>query len=211
MASHQPIPNPTLFGAQAPSPGLFGGTTRGSSTAPSPTTPFGQSSTTTSAIGAPSTSTFGSEGFGGGTDTSFGTTAPAAGRRFGSVPAQSTFGGSTVEASTLTATPFGGGFSFGGSGGTRNVPFLVTSRQEGTNLTTNWLETISSMWQFENKSFEELRFEDYSQGNRGTTSPAPAPSGSDDVEAASASDSPSKRLRENDDTEETSPVGKSSS
>lgn len=77
-----------------------------------------------------------------------------------------------------------------GGGGTKATPFQTTNRQDGASGIT--LHSITAMPQYENKSFEELRFEDYSQGNKGsggatqpsTTggfgtfgSPAPAPSG----------------------------------
>ena len=69
------------------------------------------------------------------------------------------------------------------------MPFQVTSKRDN-NASIN-LQSITAMPQYENKSFEELRFEDYSQGNKGSASTptagnaggfggfgaAPAPSG----------------------------------
>jgi nuclear pore complex protein Nup98-Nup96 len=49
------------------------------------------------------------------------------------------------------------------------TPYQSTARQDGT-ATIN-LHSISAMPAYENKSFEELRFEDYSQGNRGSVTP----------------------------------------
>lgn len=64
----------------------------------------------------------------------------------------------------------------GGAGGTKIQPFQVTAKQDGTS-TIN-MQSISAMPAYEAKSFEELRFEDYSQGNRGSqNAAAPAPGG----------------------------------
>ena len=78
--------------------------------------------------------------------TSFG--APAA-------PAANLFGSPPAPAATTA----------GGSMGN----YTPTSKQDGTSSIS--LQAISAMPQFENKSFEELRWEDYAQGNKGGSTP----------------------------------------
>lgn len=151
-----------LFGAPAPAPtgGLFGST-------PAPA-PFG-------AAPAPA---FGST-FGAPAPAPFGSTAPAGGGLFGA-PAPAPGGGLFGAPAPGAAAPSGGG--------TRGTPFQVTPKTDGSS-TINF-QSISAMPVYEQKSFEELRMEDYMQGNRGqaNTTPmagntggffgaAPAPSG----------------------------------
>ncbi len=136
-----PAPAPTgLFGAPAaaPSTGLFG--------APAPA-PGG------SLFGAPAPATpFGAPAP---APTAFGQ--PAAAPAFGS-PAPAPFG----------AAPAAGGFGAPTqqTAGTASTPFTTTNRSDGSN--TIVLQSITGMSQFEQKSFEELRLEDYAAGNKGT-------------------------------------------
>ena len=71
-----------------------------------------------------------------------------------------------------------------GAGGTKQTPYQPTNRQDGTS--TIQMQSISAMSAYENKSFDELRYEDYLQGNKGAGNAstgfggfgaAPAPSG----------------------------------
>lgn len=85
-----------------------------------------------------------------------------------------------VPSSIVPPTGFGGGhssgFSFGNPSsdrvatGTREVPYEPTIEHDGTTGSTRTLESITATPHYERtgKSFEELRFEDYMQGNRGS-------------------------------------------
>ena len=75
-----------------------------------------------------------------------------------------------------------------GQGGTKVAPFQPTGRQDGTTSIT--LHSITAMQAYEQKSFEELRFEDYSQGNRGTGGAPPAAGGFGGFTPAPAAPSP---------------------
>jgi Nuclear protein 96/Nucleoporin autopeptidase/Nucleoporin FG repeat region len=148
---------PSLFGAApapaAPTMGLFG------APAPAPAATFG----------SPTPAPFGQT-------STFGATAPAGGL-FSSTatnPAPSVFGG----APAASQQPFGmpaSGQGQGGVGGTRATPYQVTSRHDGTSAIN--VQSITAMPAYESKSFEELRFEDYSQGNRGSASTPTASGG----------------------------------
>jgi hypothetical protein len=195
-----PAAGQSPFGGGAPAPQSgFGGATGGfGAPAPQANTGFGggggggafgqpqqqQQQQQSSAFGAPAPAQggglFGAPapaaggGFGGG----FGAApAPAQGGMFGApAPAQGGFG-------APAASPAGGGL-FGGAaaspsqqqqgqgGGTRVAPYQVTQKQDGSS--TIQLQAITAMPQYEHKSFEELRFEDYSQGNRGSSTPQAA-------------------------------------
>lgn len=140
-------------------------------------------------FGAPAPAAGG--GFGGG----FGVApAPAQGGMFGApAPAQGGFGApapSSGGAGLFGAPAASPSQQQGQGGGTRVAPYQVTQKQDGSS--TIQLQAISAMPQYEHKSFEELRYEDYSQGNRGSStpqaslqggfsggfgSPAPAPQG----------------------------------
>mmetsp|Transcript_24608 Transcript_24608/g.29686 ORF Transcript_24608/g.29686 Transcript_24608/m.29686 type:complete len:1099 (+) Transcript_24608:250-3546(+) len=165
--------NPTgggLFGAAAPAPagGLYG------AAAPAPAAG--------GLFGAPAapTTTFG--GFGqtqqaqpGATTSLFGAPAPAAGGLFGA-PAPAPATGGLFGTSTTATTAPGASFGFGAAGagamgggaqpGTLAVPWSATNRIDG-NSNMN-LQAITAMSQYENKSFEELRLEDYTAGNKGS-------------------------------------------
>mmetsp|Transcript_925 Transcript_925/g.1148 ORF Transcript_925/g.1148 Transcript_925/m.1148 type:complete len:1736 (+) Transcript_925:182-5389(+) len=176
-----PAPSGGLFGAPAPAPtgGLFG--------APSPAPAGG--------FGAPATTAFGGGSSGGG--GAFGSPAPAFGGGGFGAPAAAPAGGPFGSAAPAPAPAFWGAFSsapaptggmfgapapapaptgglFGapssaaaGSGGSKVAPFNVTNRNDGNNNTQISFQSITAMQQYEAKSFEEIRFEDYSMGNKG--------------------------------------------
>ncbi|KAK6434391.1 hypothetical protein LTR95_009428, partial [Oleoguttula sp. CCFEE 5521] len=134
-------PAATGFGGNATSGGLFGSSTGG--------------------------------GFGGSTQQSnpFGGSTGAASNPFGgaAAPAASTGFGSTAGNS-------GSGFAFGGGNagaaatttqGTPAAPYTATTEKEaGTSNTTNAYQSLTFQQPFQNKSFEELRVEDYVQNKR---------------------------------------------
>jgi hypothetical protein len=70
------------------------------------------------------------------------------------------------KSSCLTAAGFLGSPALSGAGkGTRRAPYITTSVSEDTSFMR--FRSISAMLAYQGKSFEELRFEDYSSGNRG--------------------------------------------
>lgn len=177
----------TGFGASASTPS-FGG---GGFNAPKPSGfGFGQSSA--GGFGAPaSTSGFGSSGsaFGGGGQSpfgggsAFGQPQQAAGTSFGSggfgQPQQSSFGGTGGGFGTQTPSGFGGfggqsGFGAQGvqSRGTRSVAWKKTQEVDQSSTgarSTVQYNSISVMPEYTSKSVEELRWEDYQDGNKGGT------------------------------------------
>ncbi|EJK61940.1 hypothetical protein THAOC_17490 [Thalassiosira oceanica] len=175
-------PAPSAFGQPAPSApsgGLFG------SSAPAPA--FGQ----TSAFGAkPSGSLFG--GSAPGTPAFGQPPAPSGGLFGGGAPAPA-FGQSTAGSGGLfSSTPapaFGAAPSTGLFGqpqqqqqqlqqqqtGSTVAPYSATPKQDGNNSIT--LHSITSMPQYEAKSFEELRLEDYLNNNKGTKGQNPPATG----------------------------------
>lgn len=195
-------PAPSGFAAPAPSGGggLFGGTTTNNTSnsmfGGGGTTGFGQPSTfgaPAPAFGAPapanSGSLFGAPApapsgglFGAPAPAPFGASAPApfGGSNFGS-PAPAPFGASAPapggglfsSAAPNSGGMFGPGAAQGapGAGGTRQTPFTPTGKQDGSSSIT--LQSISAMPAYEQKSFEELRMEDYAQGNRGSANSTP--------------------------------------
>ena len=73
------------------------------------------------------------------------------------------------------------GFTFSGGDGTRgNPPFRPSQMRElmpdapGQIHTVNFM-SVTMMPEYQHKSFEELRFEDYNQGRRPTPAPMPSP------------------------------------
>ena len=141
-------------GAAAPAPtGLFGAPAPAPSTglfgapAPAPSTPFGAPAPASTPFGAPAPApAFGAQ------PSAFGSPAPAP---FGAAPAAGGFGAPTQQ-----------------TAGTASVPYTASSKQDGSN--TIVLQSITGMPQFEQKSFEELRLEDYAAGNKGTKGQAAA-------------------------------------
>ena len=155
----QPAPAPAFGAAPATTTGLFGN-------APASSTGLFGSSPAPAAFGATSTT----PAFGSGTTSTFG--APAT-STFGA-PATSTFGAPAPAVSgglfgSPSPAPFGAPAS--GATGTRGTPYTTTSRQDG-NTSLNF-HSITAMQPYENKSFEELRMEDYKSGNRGQPSTTP--------------------------------------
>jgi len=140
-----PAPAPAATGAWSSSFG--GGAAAGAQTGA-----FG--STTTSAFGAANTSPFGAPAAAPAATGLFGapSTTPAA--AFGSAPAAPAFGG-------FGAAPAASGSS--------SVAYTTTNKPD-SNSGTIVLRSISAMPAFEKKSPEEIRWEDYQAGNRGTKS-----------------------------------------
>uniref|UniRef100_A0A673ZEC2 Nuclear pore complex protein Nup98-Nup96 n=1 Tax=Salmo trutta TaxID=8032 RepID=A0A673ZEC2_SALTR len=175
----------STFGQQS---GLFGSSTFSQPVTSSTSSGFG--------FGAPSgtsTSLFGSTNTGGGgglfsqQGNAFGAAKPAS---FG------TFGTSTASGGGLfgatNSNPFGGASTslFGASGFTQqaaqpgttvkfNPPTGSDTMVKGgvtTSINTKH-QCITAMKEYENKSLEELRFEDYQAGRKGPTNPMAAPTG----------------------------------
>ena len=102
--------------------------------------------------------------------TPFGAPAPSA----FNAPAPSTFGAFGSPAPAAPATVGFGAQQQQQAVGTAAVPYQKTNKQDGTNQIV--LQAITAMPQYEQKSFEELRVEDYLAGNKGTKGQA-APAG----------------------------------
>ncbi len=125
----------------------------------------------------------------------FGQNKPATGGFGSNAGTNSLFGGSNTTggfaaSNTTTSNPFnpntssafggsntGGGFGFGGSSnaaansnnnnnGTANSPFSAFSEKEPNTNQTSLYQSITFQQPYLNKSFEELRTEDYAQGRR---------------------------------------------
>ncbi len=97
--------------------------------------------------------------------------APATGGFFGSAPTPAPatgFGGFGAA----PATPFGSQQPQQQKAGTLAFPFQTTTKTDGNNQIV--FHSISGMSQYEQKSFEELRMEDYLAGNKGSQGQAPA-------------------------------------
>eukprot|EP00873_Tetraselmis_striata_P038858 jgi/Tetstr1/459122/TSEL_004570.t2 len=167
----------TPFGAKPAGAGFggFGGGAAASPFGAQQSTPAFGATTSTPGFGAAAPS-----GFGGGISTpSFGqASAPA----FGAASPTPAFG----STSTAFGAPQAGGGMFGAAGGaqatgTRSVPYQKTIEQDQSASSGNQRVTynsISNMPQYQSKSVEELRFEDYSAGCKGNTgAAAPAAGG----------------------------------
>lgn len=155
------------FGApSAPTTG-FGGFGQTPNTNPAPA--FGAAAPATTAFGAPPPATGGL----------FGAAPVPVASTFGSSPAptKSVFGAPTPSTGLFGASPApvqsGGLFSSAATSivtttqpGSSSVPYSMSSKPDGS--TTISIHAISAMQAYENKSFEELRCEDYSAGNKGT-------------------------------------------
>ena len=131
---------------------------------------FGSSTPAPSIFGAPVASPaapFGSTP----SSTPFGAPAPSA----FNAPAPSTFGAFGSPAPAAPATVGFGAQQQQQAVGTAAVPYQKTNKQDGTNQIV--LQAITAMPQYEQKSFEELRVEDYEAGNKGTKSTATAGNG----------------------------------
>lgn len=79
-------------------------------------------------------------------------------------PAPSMFGGAPAPVGGLFGGQPAGGAPQGG--GTKHTPYQPTNRQDGTSSIS--MQTITAMAAYGEKSLEELRYEDYAQGNKGT-------------------------------------------
>ncbi|KAK4545922.1 hypothetical protein LTR36_002486 [Oleoguttula mirabilis] len=154
----------TGFGNNA-SGGLFGQQNKPAAGA------FGASNTGTSLFGGGSGNA--STGFGANTNTT-------ASNPFAAGASNTGFGASTTNASTggaFGASNTGGG-AFGGFGGantaaagnnnqgTAATPFQAVQEKEGATNVTQAYQSVTFQEPYKNKSFEELRVEDYAQGRR---------------------------------------------
>jgi hypothetical protein len=110
----------------------------------------------------------------GGEQSLFATTSNP-GTAFGSAPAQSTGFGASASLSCGSAVT-----TNNIAGGTHITPYQITHFKDGASILE--LQSISAMEMYKGQSHEELRFADYSRGNRGTAFP-PAPQSSARISA----------------------------
>nr|XP_046267298.1 nuclear pore complex protein Nup98-Nup96 isoform X3 [Scatophagus argus] len=178
-----------LFGSTQNKPGgLFGSSTFSQPATSSTSTGFGfgaASGTSTSLFGSTGTGTTG--GLFSQPNNAFGASKPTSFGSFGT----STSSGGLFGSTNTTSNPFGGAASlFGGSGfsaaqqpGTTvkfNPPTGTdTMVKAGVTTSINTKhQCITAMKEYENKSLEELRLEDYQAGRKGPTNPMAAGTGS---------------------------------
>ncbi|KAL7844543.1 hypothetical protein SRHO_G00230820 [Serrasalmus rhombeus] len=176
-----------LFGATQNKPGgLFG-----SSTFSQPVTSSTSSGFGFGAASGTSNSLFGSTNTGGGglfsqQGNAFGANKPASFGTFGT----STSSGGLFGTTSTTSNPFGGtsGSLFGSSGFTATQPGTTikfnpptgsdTMVKSGVTTSINTKhQCITAMKEYENKSLEELRLEDYQAGRKGPSNPMAANTG----------------------------------
>ncbi|XP_019903834.2 nuclear pore complex protein Nup98-Nup96 isoform X2 [Esox lucius] len=171
-----------------------GGGLFGSSTFSQPVTSSTSSSFGFGAASGTSTSLFGSTNTGGGglfsqQSNAFGAAKPASFGTFGTSTASS---GGLFGATNTNSNPFGGASAslFGASGFTQqaaqpgttvkfNPPTGSDTMVKGgvtTSINTKH-QCITAMKEYENKSLEELRLEDYQAGRKGPSNPMAAPTG----------------------------------
>ncbi|KAF2770538.1 hypothetical protein EJ03DRAFT_381996 [Teratosphaeria nubilosa] len=153
-----------VFGGGTSTSGGFGSNAGGGFGSSNTTSAFGGNSGG-GLFGKPATSGFGSTPNPGGSLFGGGSTSGG----FGSAGSSNPFSLSTNNNSN-TSGGFGG---FGNSpaagnnnNGTAAVPFNPTNEKDGTNGATQAYQSISFQEPYKNKSFEELRVEDYAQGRR---------------------------------------------
>ena len=176
-----PAPSGGLFGSSAPAPsgGLFGAPAPSGFGAPAPASGglFGASAPAPAPTGfggfgapAPAPSAFGAQA----SAPAFGAPAPSGGL-FGS-PAPAPSGGMFgAPAPAPSGGMFGAPAPSGMGGGQQQAavgqgslayPFQATRKVDGTSSIN--FQSITAMGQYEHKSFEELRVEDYMAGNKGS-------------------------------------------
>jgi len=160
-----------LFGANTSTTGgggLFGSNTMSTSTFGATNTAFGQPSTSFGGFGQTMNTQATSGGLFGTT-----TTSQAGGGLFGSTNTNMAFGGQAAGQNTTTGASFGGFGAAGQQTGTGHAKFnpvngTDTMMKSGmqTNINTRH-QCIVCMKEYEQKSMEELRIEDYTAGRRG--------------------------------------------
>ncbi|KAK9268039.1 hypothetical protein L1049_010478 [Liquidambar formosana] len=152
----------------------------------SSSSPFGVSASapafgsSMAAFGASSTPALGSSSscFGGSTATasaskpSFRSSMAAFGASSTTAIVSSSFGGTQTSTATFGSSAFGQS-TFGGQGrGSRIMAYAATTGTNVDGMYAENFESISAMPKYEDKSHEELRWEDYQVGDRGGPKPA---------------------------------------
>jgi nuclear pore complex protein Nup98-Nup96 len=141
---------------------------------------FGQPKPATGGFGSPATGTtggglFGSSNTGGGFGATNNTTQS---NPFGGAAASSPFGGGAATTNTgfgaTNTANSGSGFAFGGAAnaagnttqGTPATPFIPFTEKDAGATSSSSYQSITMQPAYQNKSFEELRVEDYMQNRR---------------------------------------------